>query len=671
MGSGCSQPDSDYIIYVVTGDKKNSGTDAKVKIILHDENEQQSEEIKLDNKWSDDFESGKEDVFHVPHKQSAMLHGSISKIEFWRDDDGIRSDWFVNIISVKCCKSKEIYIFPVFKWIKALQHYRIIHLDTSLPQLDEHWKQRQFEMEEIKDVYEYGQKQPGMPVQIKNIPDDEQFSFDYLWDIVVTKSKLIAKSKLSALTAGRWKCLEDFKKLFDKNILPLPKAANTWKDDVHFGRQRLTGCNHSLIKLCTVIPDKLTVTDEMLNPILEGNSLQYLLDNNRIFICDFNVLEKAESKEGYCVCAPIALFMIDKNQDLRPIAIQLYQDPDPDNPIFLPSDDPNLWNLAKMWFNNADAAHHQSQTHLGFTHLLMEGVCIAVHRCLSQSHPLFKLLAPHFLFLIAINTRGLDVLISEGGWVDKVMNIGAKGMFKLIEKGLDEWRIDLHGTLPNDFKSRGVLNQDILPGYHFRDDSLLLYHAIQKYVENYVSLYYDSEDKITGDWELQNLGKELSMPKSQGGVGVLGVPNDGELKTKEDISLLFTSVIVTCSVMHCATNFPIYQNYAFPPNYPATMRGVPPSTKDPIREDFIMDSLPNKSITRDILVVSKILSLQGTKSLGDFEVQYIYDPSALKIVEEFRSDLRKISLEIKERNKTRKTPYTNLDPEYIPNSISI
>ena len=40
---------------------------------------------------------------------------------------------------------------------------------------------------------------------------------------------------------------------------------------------------------------------------------------------------------------------------------------------------------------------------LGFTNLLMEGVCVAMHRHLSSSHPVFRLLAPHFLFLIGIN----------------------------------------------------------------------------------------------------------------------------------------------------------------------------------------------------------------------------------------------------------------------------
>ena len=72
--------------------------------------------------------------------------------------------------------------------------------------------------------------------------------------------------------------------------------------------------------------------------------------------------------------------------------------------IFVPSDPELTWGLAKMWYNNADAAYHQSLTHLGFTHLLMEGVVVSMHRQISQTHPIFKLLAPHFLYLIAINS---------------------------------------------------------------------------------------------------------------------------------------------------------------------------------------------------------------------------------------------------------------------------
>lgn len=40
---------------------------------------------------------------------------------------------------------------------------------------------------------------------------------------------------------------------------------------------------------------------------------------------------------------------------------------------------------------------------IGFTHLVCESVAVCVHQTLSPSHPVFRLIAPHFLYLLAIN----------------------------------------------------------------------------------------------------------------------------------------------------------------------------------------------------------------------------------------------------------------------------
>ncbi|KAK6172858.1 hypothetical protein SNE40_016432 [Patella caerulea] len=672
MGSVISYTKSDFKVHVFTGDKKNAGTDANVTIILHGEAGDFTEEIILDRFLKNDFERGKKNTFRVPHsKGEASTLGKIAKIELWRDVDGVSSDWFVDKVLVENAVTRDIFIFPLFRWIKAGLHYMINHLDTSLPQFDEHHKQRKMELEDKQETYEYEQKSPCLPMQIKKMPATEQFSFDYLWDIVKTKAELLAVSKCVQLTAGKWKNLADIKNMFRKKFFHLPKGADGWRDDFYFGRQRIASANNSLIKLCTAIPDKLAVTEEMLKPLLEGNTLESLLKEKRLFICDLEILEGLSCKPGFTVCVPIALFMVDNDNQLRPLAIQLFQKPSPDNPVFLPTDNLNTWTFAKMWYNNADASYHQSLTHLGLTHLLMEGVTVATHRNLSQSHPVFKFLAPHFLYLIAINTRGLDLLIAEGGWVDKVMNTGVKGMFELIKRGIDSWHLDVDGTLPEDLKRRGLDDPSVLPGYHFRDDAILLYHAINKYASKYVALYYDTPEKINGDWELQNWGTELALSREQGGVGLLGIPNDGTFKTNDDISKVLTCIVYTCSVSHASTNFPQYEEYAFTPNYPGMMRGEPPKSKDPVEEDRILASLPDKPTTLDIMVVTKILSGRGTKNLGDFEVQYVFDPKAMVIVDEFRLELRQISKTIKERNESRNPPYIYLDPEIVPNSISI
>ena len=40
---------------------------------------------------------------------------------------------------------------------------------------------------------------------------------------------------------------------------------------------------------------------------------------------------------------------------------------------------------------------------IGLTHFAMDGVAVTVNRCLAKNHPIFRLLAPHFLYLFAID----------------------------------------------------------------------------------------------------------------------------------------------------------------------------------------------------------------------------------------------------------------------------
>ena len=56
-------------------------------------------------------------------------------------------------------------------------------------------------------------------------------------------------------------------------------------------------------------------------------------------------------------------------------------------------------------------------------------------------------------------------------------------------------------------------------------------------------------------------------------------------------------------------------------------------SQDALTEDSIVKFMPDKSTTLDVLIVAKLLSERETFELGNFEVQYAYDPqylSALK-----------------------------------------
>ncbi|KAH3892121.1 hypothetical protein DPMN_016233 [Dreissena polymorpha] len=195
--------------------------------------------------------------------------------------------------------------------------------------------------------------------------------------------------------------------------------------------QRFAGRNKEMIRLCTKIPEKFAVTAEMLKPFLQNDTLRSELSNKRFFVIDHSILNKSKKGNGSVVCSPIALFYRRNDDKIVPIAVQLFQDNADDNPVSFPSDSKYTWILAKMWFNNADACVPQSISHLGYTHIVMKGFAVSVHRHLSQSHPMFKLIAPHFMYMMTINELAVGTLLKKGGFIDTVVSVGTEGAFEL------------------------------------------------------------------------------------------------------------------------------------------------------------------------------------------------------------------------------------------------
>lgn len=50
--------------------------------------------------------------------------------------------------------------------------------------------------------------------------------------------------------------------------------------------------------------------------------------------------------------------------------------------------------------------------------------------------------------------------------------------------------------LPNVLKERGVDDPEKLPGFHYRDDALRLWQAIQDYIRRVLLIYYHSDEDI-------------------------------------------------------------------------------------------------------------------------------------------------------------------------------
>lgn len=610
---------------------------------------------------------------------------SISSVDFWwnssgwtinwlKESIGLGHSWRINTIVVSCPHSQEKQVFPVFNWIRAKHHHTFLPDDTSLPQNDDNKAKRDAKLTEMRKMYQLKQIYPGFPPQVASLPAAEGFSFVHKLGSVVHTLTIKLGVVLEDIWAHEWKNVEEIgQKIFiPKQGLTQPSAINRWANDVAFGMQRLAGINNIWIRLCKKIPEKFGVSEDELKSLLEGQSLKEALAKKRLFMIDYWFLRDIPTKPDAVCCAPIALFFCNSKKQLVPVAIQLFQDKCQTNPVFYPSDGKYTWILAKMWFNNADAVVHQSLTHLGFTHVLMEGIAVVTHRNLAVSHPIFRLLAPHFLYLMAINAAAQEKLLNEDGWVNKVLPTGVKGLAEVVGRMRPRWHLNVEGTLPEDLKERGVDDPNILPEYHFRDDALLLYGAIKKYVTDYVSLYYDQEDSLLKDNELLAWRQQLVAPITNGGCGIHGVPGNRQFTTNEQLVMTLTAVIYTCSAGHAAANFKQYDEYGFAPNYPASLQGNPPTTKADLKELDVLSALPDTKTMHDTMIITSILSTPDKHGpLGDFEVQYAVQPEAVKVADKFRQDLQNIHDIIEKRNQTRDTPYLYLDPKLVPNSISI
>lgn len=95
-----------------------------------------------------------------------------------------------------------------------------------------------------------------------------------------------------------------------------------------------------------------------------------------------------------------------------------------------------------------------------------------------------------FCYCCNVNRRGLEKLVSPGGWVDNCMTQGVKGIFELMRRGFDRWRFDREGQVEKELEARGVLDPNVLPYYPYRDDAIPLYKVIKKYVSTVVSEVY-------------------------------------------------------------------------------------------------------------------------------------------------------------------------------------
>ncbi|MEH2211520.1 lipoxygenase family protein [Nostoc sp.] len=522
--------------------------------------------------------------------------------------------------------------------------------------------------EEYRFNYDY---LAPLPV-IDKVPHKEIFSAEYTAKRLASMASL-APNMLAAKARNFLDPLDELEEYEELlSLLPKPDVIKNYKTDSCFAEQRLSGANPLAIQKIDVLPDNFAVTDAHFQKVAGTElTLEKALKEGKLYFLDYPLLSDIkggvyENVKKY-LPKPQALFYWQSNDSfnggsLVPVAIQINHDSGAKSVIYTP-DDPHLdWFLAKTCVQIADGNHQELGSHFAYTHAVMAPFAIVTARQLAENHPIALLLKPHFRFMLFDNDLGRTQFLQPGGPVDEFMAGSLAESLGFVAKVYEEWSVEKF-TFPRLIKSRRTDDPELLPHFPFRDDGILIWNAVEKFVYEYLQLYYKTSQDISDDYELQNWARELV---AQDGGRVKGMP--AKIETLEQLIEIISVVVFTCAPLHSALNFSQYEYMAFVPNMPYAAYHPIPETKG-VDLETIMKILPPFKQAADQVMWTEILTSYHYDKLGFYDEEFA-DPLAQEIVVQFQQNLHEIERQIDIRNQTRPIPYNYFKPSQIINSIN-
>ncbi|CAN1359010.1 Linoleate 13S-lipoxygenase 2-1, chloroplastic [Linum perenne] len=503
-----------------------------------------------------------------------------------------------------------------------------------------------------------------------------------------------------------------------------------WMRDEEFARQTLAGLNPYCLHLVTEWPLKSKLDPETYGPpesaittqLIESEiggmlSVEEAIKEKKLFVLDYHDLllpfvSKVRELKGTTLYGSRTLFFLTPEGTLRPLAIELCRPPIDGKPewknVYRPCWNSTgcwLWRLAKAHVLAHDSGVHQLVTHWLRTHCVTEPYIIATNRQLSATHPIYRLLHPHFRYTMEINSLARESLINAGGIIESCFTPG-KYSLDICSAAYDQlWRFD-HEALPKDLISRGMAVEDessphglklTIQDYPFANDGLVLWDAIKQWVTDYVTHYYDDDELVASDEELRSWWTEI---RTVGHGDKKNEPWWPKLDTTQDLIDILTIIIWVTSGHHASVNFGQYTFAGYFPNRPTIARINMPD-EEPTEQEWefflhkpeaiLLATFPSKLQATKVMAVLSVLSNHSPDEeyIGEqMEQSWNDDPMIKAAFEKFSGRLKMLQGIIDERNANPELknrcgagimPYELFKPvskpgvtaQGVPNSISI
>ncbi|KAI3941956.1 hypothetical protein MKW98_009166 [Papaver atlanticum] len=543
----------------------------------------------------------------------------------------------------------------------------------------------------------------------------------------------------SLKSSGGFELLKEFFRSDGELPLKYPKAQViqhdefAWRSDEEFAREMLSGINPVAISVLKEFPptSKLdpavygdhtsSITKEHIEPNMNGLTVTEALEQKKLFILDHNdetipYLKRINETTTTKCYATRTILLLLEDGTLKPLAIELsLVHPDGEihgavNKVVTPTEagvEGSIWQLAKAFVAVNDSSCHQLLSHWLMTHASIEPFIIATNRQLSALHPIYKLLQPHFRDTMNINGIARELLISEGGYVERIV-FPAKYSMEFSSLAYKSW-VFTDNALPEELIKRGIAIRDpskphgvrlLIEDYPYAVDGLEIWSAIDDWVREYCSIYYPTDESVHSDTELQSWWEEL---RTEGHGDLKDETWWPKMQTIGELTQSCSTIIWIASAYHAAMNFGQYPYAGYHPNRPTMSRRLLPEPGTPEYEE--LEKTPDAVYLKTI--GSQFLSLLGislVEILSRHSADEIYlgqrecpdywtkDAAALEAFKKFGQKLIEVEDKITKMNNDEKlknrtgpvkVPYTLLCPynlpsfpmgltgRGIPNSVSI
>ncbi|SKA73707.1 lipoxygenase family protein [Enterovibrio nigricans] len=339
---------------------------------------------------------------------------------------------------------------------------------------------------------------------------------------------------------------------------------------------------------------KFPVTNYHFNRVagFENDDLDQAMAEGRLFYTDFEFFHDQSvawttlENVGGRLFAGIALFAVPSNgKGLKTVAIQPTQDhlghgifdpaywsflgwagyganPRPPSKIITPADNYWAWQMAKNSITTmtsmAGVVDHLS------THIYLGPIPVAYFRNITEKHPLRALLDTHLMALVTNNHAGVFFYTPEAkepddqsptdypspfhglltGAIQKLSGFSSVSFATATINKKNTYDFFEHST-PFDRHSDPAYSQ--LESYPQHDDNEM-FPIIHDWVNSYIRLYYESNEDVINDKELQNF---LWETRYRGEVA--GFPEKADSVT--ELVDIVTRIIYWMSVNHAFTGF--------------------------------------------------------------------------------------------------------------------